>query len=132
MNHVILVGRLIDDPQFSNQDQTRMVIVLAVPRTYRNSDGIYETDFLRCVLWNGIAKKAGEYCKKGDIVCLKGRLQVRSYEEGEEKKFITEVIVDSLAFVCNANRIKKIGDENVNAEINDEAIEYTSIGEDNE
>lgn len=102
VNHVILVGRLSEEPNLiqNDQNQSRMVIGLAVPRTFRNSQGIYETDFLRCVLWNGIAKRTSEYCKKGDMVCVRGRLQVRSYEDNEmEKKYITEVIVESISFL---------------------------------
>ncbi len=104
MNHVILVGRLTENPVLDNEhDQTRMVACLAVPRTYRNSDGLYETDFLRCVLWNGIAKRTKEYCKKGDIVCVRGRVQVRHYDDPNtnERKYVTEIIVESIAFVCN-------------------------------
>ncbi len=108
MNHVILVGRLTDEPDMlESNDQSRMVINLAVPRTFKNSEGIYETDFLRCVLWNGIAKKTKEYCQKGDIVCVRGRLQVRSYENEEnERKYMTEVMVESVAFVSNNHKEK--------------------------
>ena len=73
------------------------------------ADGIYETDFFRCVLWNGIAKRAKEYCKKGDTVCIKGRLQVRDYlDEHEEKKYITEVIAESISFVSSIKNKEEI------------------------
>ena len=66
MNHVILIGRLSGDPEIikTENESFRTVVNLAVPRTYKNMDGIYETDFIRCVLWNGIAERANEYCKK--------------------------------------------------------------------
>ncbi len=104
MNHVILVGRLTGNPEIvkTEKDTSKTVVTLAVPRTYRNQEGIYETDFIRCVLWNGIADRACEYCKKGDIVCIRGRLQVRNYETSEgEKKFITEVNAETIAFVSS-------------------------------
>ncbi len=110
MNHVILVGRLTGDPEVVKMENnsTRLVVNLAVPRTYKNSEGIYETDFIRCVLWNGIADRASEYCKKGDIVCIRGRLQVRSYEcESNEKKFITEVVAETIAFVSSYHAKEK-------------------------
>ncbi len=120
MNHVILVGRLTDMPKVSNikdgSEPARMVVNLAVPRTFRNSDGIYETDFIRCVLWNGIAKKTKEYCKKGDTVCVRGRIQVLTYQnENDEKKYLTEVIVESIAFVCS---VKKNNEERSEKEEN--------------
>ena len=69
------------------------------------------TDFIRCILWNGIAKRAKEYCKKGDIVCVRGRLQIRTYENEENvKKFMTEVIVESLAFVSSYHKDKVVSE----------------------
>lgn len=120
MNHVILVGRLTDNPFLQDgSDPPRMVITLAVPRTFKNIDGIYETDFLRCVLWNGIAKKTKEYCKKGDTVCVRGRLQVRTYENEEnEKKYMTEVIAESIAFV-SSKQIKDAKEEEFSKQEND-------------
>jgi len=105
MNHVILVGRLTGKPEIvkTENDVSRTVVNLAVQRTYKNQDGLYETDFIRLVLWNGIAERASEYCKKGDIVCIRGRLQVRNYiDKNEEKKFITEVIVETISFVSSS------------------------------
>ncbi len=114
MNNVMLVGRLTGDLEVMDcgNDVKRTTITLAVPRTYKNQDGIYETDFLRCVLWNGIAKKAHDYCKKGDMVCIRGRIQVRNYENDQkEKKFVTEIIAESIAFVSSvkAKEQKNVG-----------------------
>lgn len=111
LNTVVLVGRLASEPDLLNleENKARTVLSLAVPRTFKNQEGIYETDFFRCILWNGIAKRAKEYCKKGDTVCVKGRLQVREYvNEQEEKKFITEVIAESISFVCSTKKKEEI------------------------
>ena len=88
MNTVVLVGRLTGEPELikTKENHDRTVINLAVPRSFKNQEGIYETDFFRCILWNGIAKRAKEYCKKGDTVCIKGRLQVRDYLDEKEEK----------------------------------------------
>jgi len=110
VNHVILIGRLTGTPEVvkTENDVSRTVINLAVQRTYKNQDGLYETDFLRLVLWNGIADRACEYCKKGDVVCIRGRLQVRNYlDEDGKKKFITEVIVETISFVSSTKAIDK-------------------------
>lgn len=113
LNHVILVGRLCEEPKIVEQEneQARMVVTLAVSRTFKNPEGLYETDFIRCILWNGIAKKTKEYCMKGDMVCVRGRLQVRNYDtENNQKKYVTEVIVESLAFVTSVNKEKDKND----------------------
>ena len=63
LNQVILVGRLVRNPelQITETGRKRSFITLAVPRGYKNPDGEYETDFLDCTLWTGIAENASEY-----------------------------------------------------------------------
>jgi len=103
MNNVTLVGRLTHDPEIKElKDGTfRTIIDVAISRDYRNSDGIYDTDFIRCVLWNGIAHNTTEFCKKGDLVGVRGRIQVRSYDKNEETKYITEIIADKVSFLSS-------------------------------
>lgn len=103
-NLVYLIGRLCDDPVIKQYEdgKSMLTINLAVQRSYKNENGIYETDFIRCILWNGIAAHTSEYCKKGDLVGVKGRIQTRSYEaDNKDKKFITEVIVDKVSFLAS-------------------------------
>lgn len=102
-NLVYLIGRLTEDPVVTKLEdgQETLPFVLAVQRSYKNAEGIYEADFIRCVLWNGIASHTAEYCKKGDLVGIKGRLQNRSYEVDNEKKYISEVIVDKVSFLAS-------------------------------
>lgn len=107
MNQVILVGRLAEDPKVVETENGKKytTIILATPRSFKNSDGIYETDFIRCVLWNGVAANTSEYCHVGDVIGVKGRLQNRSYEtEEKEKKYITEVIAERVSFITSCKR----------------------------
>ena len=103
-NVVYLIGRLTEDPALKSigEEKDMLTINLAVQRSYKNENGIYETDFIRCILWNCIAKNTSEYCHKGDLVGVKGRLQTRKYEdENKEDKYITEVIVDKVSFLAS-------------------------------
>ena len=102
-NLVYLIGRLVNDPELKKSESTKdyATITVAVQRPFKNSEGIYESDFIRCTLWNGIAQNTHEFCKKGDLVGIRGRLQVRSYEENEETKYITEVIVEKVSFLTS-------------------------------
>ncbi len=104
MNYVTLVGRLTQDPEvkISDDGTARTIITVAVSRDYKNADGIYEADFIKCVLWNAIATATKDYCHKGDVVGIKGKLQTRSYvTESNEKKKVTEVIVDKVTFISS-------------------------------
>ena len=101
-NCVYLIGRLTEDPILKETEKSEMVSInLAVPRSFKNEEGVYETDYIRCILWAGIASNTCEYCKKGDLVGVKGRIQTRSYEVENEKKYITEVIVDRISFLAS-------------------------------
>ena len=103
LNQVVLVGRLTKNPEIvtSEQGKKMTTITLAVQRSFKNMDGLYETDFIRCILWNGVASSTNEYCHSGDIVGVKGRLQTRSYEKDNEKKFVMEVIADKVTFLSS-------------------------------
>lgn len=97
MNTVTLVGRLVEDPKIENlnEEQTRTVITLAIQREYKNSEGVYDTDFIKCVLWNGIASATKDYCHKGDVVGVKGK--IRSCLLNDDYKL--EVIAEKITFI---------------------------------
>ena len=67
-------------------------------------NGEYETDYIDCVLWTGIAENTSEYCKKGDILGLKGRVQTRAYEIDDKKKYVTEVVAEKVTFLSPPHR----------------------------
>lgn len=102
-NLVYLIGRLVSDPEVKKSENERdyTTITLAVSRPYKNTDGLYESDFIRCKLWNGIATNVGEYCHKGDLIGVKGKIQIRNYKENDETKYITEIIVDKVSFLTS-------------------------------
>ncbi|MDD4376433.1 MAG: single-stranded DNA-binding protein, partial [Clostridia bacterium] len=66
----VVVGRIVKDPELKETESGRKVtnITLAVPRSFKNINGEYETDFIPCVLWKGVAETTTAYCKKGDLV----------------------------------------------------------------
>lgn len=99
-NSVVLVGRITKDLSIQEKENNkRAFLVLAVPREFKNSDGNYETDFIKCTLWNGVATNTKEYCKKGDVIGIKGRLQSSQFEKDGETVYTMEVIVDKVTFL---------------------------------
>lgn len=104
MNYVTLVGRLVATPEIkkTESDKKYTYITLAVTRNYKNAEGIYETDFIPCLLWEPIATHTIEYCLKGDIVGVKGRLQTKTIEnENGEKIQKLEVVGEKVTFLAS-------------------------------
>jgi len=78
LNQVVIVGRITKDLEKQVEKDTDNKIVymtLAVPRSFKNENGEYETDFIGVRLYKGVAENASEYCNKGDLVGVKGRIQ---------------------------------------------------------
>lgn len=101
-NFTYLMGRLTTDPEILQTESGKKVcrITLAVQRTFKNSDGIYEADFVRCTMWDAIATRACEYCHKGDLIAIRGQLRTSTYSnDNDEKRYSTEVVVEKLVFL---------------------------------
>lgn len=104
MNNFICVGRLVGSPEVKELENGKKVtnVTIAIPRSYKNADGEYDTDFVDCTLWNGIAEKVSEYCKKGDMIGVKGRLETSVYEkENGEKAKRTSVVAERVNFMSS-------------------------------
>lgn len=104
LNQAVLVGRIVQTPELRETESGKKItrVTLAVPRSFKNSNGEYETDFISCVMWKGVAENTVEYCKQGDLVGVKGRIQSRQYENDEEqKRHIVEVIAEKVTFLSS-------------------------------
>ncbi len=101
LNQTVIVGRIVRDLEVHETENGNKVaqLTLAVPRGFKNMDGEYETDYIPCVLWRGIAENTAEYCKKGDLVGIKGRIQTSKYEKDDELKYVTEVVAEKVTFL---------------------------------
>lgn len=108
LNEIILVGRLTNNIVVNTTDKGKKIgnLTLAVPRSFKNMDGLYETDFIPCLLWEEKATLAKDYCHTGDIVGIKGRLQSRIVETEQGKRNQLEVVAERLTFLSS----KKVSD----------------------
>ncbi len=99
-----MVGRLVKDPEVKEKEKGKKVsyITIAIPRSFKNMDGEYETDFINCILWDLVAKNTADYCKKGDIIGIKGRIETSKEEkENEPVKYYTNVIAEKVTFLSS-------------------------------
>ena len=107
LNQVVLVGRLTKDLEVKELEDGKKVtnMTLAIPRSFKNAEGEYETDFIDCSLWNSIAENTAEYCKKGDIVGVKERLQSSSLKKKDgNKEFRTQVMAEKVTFLSSRSK----------------------------
>lgn len=75
LNQTFLVGRIKEIG--SNEDDGVASITLAVPRSYKNANGEYDVDSIPCLLFKVVSQPVTEYCKVGDLIGVKGRLQMK-------------------------------------------------------
>lgn len=102
INRVILVGRLTKDPEYRQTPNGVSVatFTLAVNRTFTNSQGEREADFINVVVFRRQADNVNNYLSKGSLAGVDGRIQSRSYENNEGRRvFVTEVVADSVQFM---------------------------------
>lgn len=100
MNHVGIVGRMTKDPQLYQLTSDAVVnFSIAVNRTYRNSQGTVDADFIQCVAWGKLAEHLTKYCGKGSLIGIKGHLQTKTYvNKDNQKVYATEVYVEDIRF----------------------------------
>ena len=105
LNQIVLVGRLTRDISVYKSEKGKgskvATISLAVPRSFKNMEGTYDTDFIDCIAFDTVAENTSEYCSKGDIVGIKGRVQSRVVENEDKKEYLTEIIAEKVTFLSS-------------------------------
>lgn len=101
LNHIDIMGRLTRDPDLRyTQNQTPVAsFSLAVDRDFKGSDGSREADFIPVVCWRQLAEHMQRWFRKGSMVVVSGRLQLRDYTDKEgTKRTVAEVVADRIYF----------------------------------
>lgn len=107
INQLIIVGRLVRDPELKETNNGKKVsnITLAVNRTQKDSNGEYITDFIDIALWGNLAERTHEYCEKGDVIGIKGSIGSDLDELSDGKKFNRiKVMADKITFITTKHK----------------------------
>ena len=95
MNNVMLIGRINNDIEKIEEDEKITYrLMLKISRNFKNQNGEYETDFIPIELMSYIGNNVFEYCTKGDLVGVKGRI------ENKEDKAM-HIIAEKVTFLSN-------------------------------
>lgn len=107
MNKVILSGRLTADPDTRIIGETSVTtFTLAVRRNYKNKDGEYDSDFIRCEAWGKTGKTIEEYFTKGSAIELIGSWLTGSYEKDGNLVFTNTMLIESFSFALTTKSIE--------------------------
>ena len=98
MNKVILLGRLVRDPETryggTNDSMAVCRYTLAVDRKFKK-DNEPTADFINCVAFGKTAEFAEKYFTRGLRVAVSGRIQTGSYTNRDgQKVYTTDVVVE--------------------------------------
>jgi len=106
-NHITLVGNLVKDPEVKKVGKKNKTdFTIAVDR-FGGKDKDKAVDYFNVVSWGKLAEICGDYLKKGKKVLVDGRVQIRTYKQDDERKWITEVIADNLKFLTGKTKVTK-------------------------
>ena len=102
-NKAILMGNLARDPEvrYTATKQAVAKFSVAVNRRWKGTNGEVQeqVDFIPVVVWGSQAELCEKYLTKGAGVLVEGRISVRSYEKDGQKRYVTEVVAQTLQFV---------------------------------
>lgn len=90
LNQLVLVGRLKE----IKEEEKGINITLVVPRSYKNEEGIYEEDYIPVRLFGNVANNTKEWCNKGDLIGIKGRIQVK-------ESVIPAIVAEKVTFLSS-------------------------------
>jgi single-strand DNA-binding protein len=99
MNNVSLAGRVTSEIEVKQTTNGMEIasFTIAISRNFKNANGEYESDFIRCKAFGKTATHLGQYSGKGKVLMLSGSIQTGSYtKEDGTKIFTTDVIVNNV------------------------------------
>lgn len=117
MNKVILIGRLVRDPElkYTQSNQAVCNFTLAVDKNLRKDKreeaeaaGRPTADFPRVIVWGKAGENASRYLFKGSQCAVDGRIQTGYYQDKDGKTiYTTDVIADRVEFLTRASQEKR-------------------------
>jgi single-stranded DNA-binding protein len=90
-NYVYLIGRIAE---IGGGFDNNIIVKIAVQRTEKNDNGIYETDFFKCVIPNSLSRNCMEYLRKGDLIGIRGCLRTDTLND-------IKIVVDKCTFLSS-------------------------------
>jgi single-strand DNA-binding protein len=107
INKVTLIGHLGKDPEVRYLEKDRVVanLTLATNERYndRNGNRVETTEWHNLEMWDGLAKVAEKYLKKGSLVYVEGKLKTEEWEKDGIKRYTTRIRVTTMNMMDKAS-----------------------------
>ncbi len=113
LNKVILLGTIAREPDFKSiefkENNRNMCVLLIVTNDYyTGSDGKKQEDtqWHRVIAWGKMADMIVDKCRKGDVICIEGKLRTRKFTKNNVEESITEVVVCEFSKVSSKKNVE--------------------------
>lgn len=104
LNCVTLMGRLTADPILKVTPSGKDVCSFNIAVDRVISKGEKKADFIPIVVWGSSAKFVCDYFRKGSMIAVEGRIQIRPYTDNEgNKRSKFEVVAREVHFCGSKN-----------------------------
>ena len=114
VNKVILIGNLGSDPEVRYLEGGRVVanFNIATSESYTNKNGerVEQTEWHRIEIWDGLAKIAEQYLKKGNQVYIEGKLRTDTWldKESNQQRSRVSIRTTSMTLLGSPNNDNSI------------------------
>lgn len=98
LNSCVVVGKVLKKPEWK-ENENAYVMLIECYRPFAMEDGHVDKDVFSVVLWKGLANQCGDMCKKGDVVGIKGRLEMKSIHYENQDLYLSKIIAEKLTFL---------------------------------
>lgn len=108
LNKVMLIGRLIKDPEVRTTPTGTNVtsFTLATKLMWTDQAGARQekSEFHNVVAWRKLGEICGQYLKKGARIYIEGRIQTHSWDDQTgNKRYRTEILADNMIMLDSKN-----------------------------
>lgn len=126
MNRLVISGNICNDLEIRESGETKVLgFTVAVRRKYKNKEGEYPTDFIRCVAFNGQAEFISKYFSKGSPILLEGALQESTYEKDGEKRTSYNLAIENIDFF--GGKRSENSAETITSKLEEAGVEVTVV-----
>jgi single-strand DNA-binding protein len=134
LNKIVVSGNICHDLEIKTSGETKILnFTVAVRRRFKDKEGNYPSDFIRCVAFNNTAEFISKFFQKGSPILVEGSLQSNSYEtESGEKRTSYNVVIENTDFFGRRNDNNQTQNNNFEQTMQQNGVEFNVVDDNSE